>query len=219
MSKKRLHVVTNTHWDREHRTGFQEVRYALVELVDKLIEIMENDPEFKNFVFDGQAIVLDDYLEVKPHMKDRLKSLIENGRILVGPWYSLPDHFSINPESIIRNILHGDRVCREFGHKMNFGYSIFSFGQMAQLPQIYDGFGINDIIFYKRFSPEIMKNSEFIWEAPDGTKALASHLGDLLRYNFFFHFTIPVILGGDALKEDWTVAFTDGTKLIKLIDN
>ena len=219
MSKKRLHVVINTHWDREHRAGFQETRYALVELIDKLIGIMENDPEFKYFVFDGQTIVLEDYLDVKPHMKDRLKALIEDGRILVGPWCSLPDHFSLNPESLIRNLLRGDRISRQFGHKMNLGYSIFSFGQMAQLPQLYAGFGIKDIIFYKRYSPEIMKKSEFIWEAPDGTKALASHLGRYLRMNFFFHFTIPVILGGDARKAGWDVAFTDGKKLVHFIDN
>jgi len=153
MSRKRLHVVTNTHWDREHRAGFQETRYALVEMIDKLIKIMENDPEFKYFVFDGQTIVLEDYLEVKPHMKDRLKALIGSGRILVGPWCSLPDHFSLNPECIIRNLLRGDRVSREFGHKMNLGYSFFSLGQMAQLPQLYAGFGIDEIIFYNINKP------------------------------------------------------------------
>ena len=219
MNKKRLHIVTNTHWDREHRTGFQENRYALVEMVDKLIDIMENDPDFKYFIFDGQTIVIEDYLEIKPHMKDRLKALIESGRILIGPWTSLPDHFAISPESIIRNILRGDRASREFGNKMNFGYSIFSFGQMAQLPQIYAGFGINEIIFYKRFSAEIMNKAEFIWEAPDGTRLLASRMGEGTRYNFFFHFTIPVILGGNAYGPDWKVAFTDGTKLTHLIDD
>ena len=219
MAKKRLHIVTNTHWDREHRSGFQETRYTLVELIDALIEIMENDPDFKHFVFDGQTLVIEDYLEVKPHMRDRLKALIESKRILIGPWASLPDHFSINPECIIRNLLRGDRVCREFGHKMNFGYSIFSFGQTAQIPQLYAGFGIEDIIFYKRYPTDIIKKSEFIWEAPDGSKALASRMGVLLRTNFIFCFTIPVILGGDAREPGWQVAFTDGTKLIHLVDN
>ena len=218
MSKKRIHVVTNTHWDREHREGFQGVRYALVEMVDTLIGIMENDPEFKRFLFDGQSIVLDDYLEIKPHMKDRLKALIESGRILVGPWYSLPDHFALNPESLIRNLLTGDRVCREFGNKMMLGYSIFSFGQMAQLPQIYAGFGIDTLVFYKRFPEEIITKSEFIWEAPDGTQILASRLGTGQRMDFYVFFTIPVILGGNMADVNWGVDFTDDTKLMHLTD-
>ena len=74
MKKKRLHVVTNTHWDSEHRSGFQETRFALVELIDKLIGILESDPDFKYFTFDGQSVVLDNYLAIKPHMKPRLKA-------------------------------------------------------------------------------------------------------------------------------------------------
>lgn len=218
MAKKRMHVVTNTHWDREHRHGFQETRLMLVEQTDKLIGIMEKDPDFKFFVFDGQSVVLEDYLEVKPHMRDRLAALIESGRILIGPWYSLPDMFAPNPESLIRNLLCGDRLCRQFGAKMDFGYSIFSFGQIAQLPQIYSGFGIDDMIFYKGAGIDNFKKAEFIWEAPDGTKALVSRLGIMNRMNFLFCFTIPVILGGDARKPGWEVSFTDGTKLAHLID-
>lgn len=217
--KRRLHVVTNTHWDREHRHGFQETRFKLVEAVDKLIEIMEADAEFKYFTFDGQSVMLEDYLEIKPFMKERLKSLIKDGRILVGPWYTLPDMPPLTGECIVRNLLAGDRYCRQFGAKMNFGYSIFSFGQIAQLPQIYKGFGIDEMIVYKGYSPEVIKQSEFIWSAPDGTKILASRLGPWFRINFLFCFTIPVILGGDARKPGWKVGFTDGTKLAHLIDN
>ena len=217
MSKKRLHVISNTHWDREHREVFQANRYWLVDAFDKLIEIMENDPEYRNFTFDGQTIVVDDYLEVKPHMKERLKALIESGRILVGPWYSLPDHFASNPECIIRNLLKGDRMCRQFGKKMAFGYSIFSFGQMAQLPQLYAGFGVDTLILYKRYPADIITKSEFLWQAPDGTTVLASRLGPGNRLDFLVHFTIPVILGGDMRQPGWNVTFTEGTLLTNVI--
>ena len=86
MSSKKVHVVSNTHWDREHRHSFQETRYMLVETIDRLIEIMEADPEFKYFTFDGQTVWIEDYLEVKPYMRDRLKALIEADRIQIGPW-------------------------------------------------------------------------------------------------------------------------------------
>lgn len=179
---------------------------------------MENNPEYKYFTLDGQAIVLDDYLEVKPYMKDCLKKLVADGLLLIGPWYSLVDCYSVNPESIIRNLLMGDKVCREYGAPMKVGYSIFSFGQMAQLPQIYHGFGIHDIIFYKGASTKEFPQSEFLWIAPDGSTALATRLGKEKRWNFYFDFDIPVLLGGDAKKPGWESKFTDGSRLCHLND-
>ncbi|MBC8434665.1 MAG: alpha-mannosidase, partial [Verrucomicrobia bacterium] len=92
MSPKKIHVVSNTHWDREHRHNFQETRFMLVETIDRLIEIMEADPDFEKFTFDGQSVWIEDYLEVKPHMRDRLKALIDTDRIQIRPWHSLPGH-------------------------------------------------------------------------------------------------------------------------------
>ena len=138
---KTMHILSNSHLDREHRHEFQETRLMMVEMLDDVIRIMETDDSYRYFTLDGQAIVLDDYLEMRPHMRPRLQALIRAGRIQIGPWYSLVDCYAVNPESIIRNLVVGRRVCREFGEPMPVGYSIFSFGQMAQLPQVYAGFG------------------------------------------------------------------------------
>lgn len=217
--RKRLHVVSNTHWDREHRHGLQETRCLLIEAVDKLLDIMEADDNFKNFVLDGQSVILQDYLEIKPQNFERLKKLVRQNRLHIGPWYTLPDMQSVAAESLIRNLLVGDRYCRQFGGKMNFGYSIFSFGQIAQLPQIYRGFNIENVILYKGFSPEVLPNAEFIWQAPDGSETLTSRLGNLSRMNFMLCFTIPVILGGDARKNGWEASYMSGNKLAHMIDN
>jgi len=216
---KRLHVVCNTHWDREHRHGLQETRCMLVEMLDRLLAIMHNDPRFKHFILDGQCVPLEDYLEVRPENEAKLRSLVEQGRLHIGPWYTLPDMNAVNGESLIRNLLTGDQVCRKFGGKMMFGYSIFSFGQIAQLPQIYRGFGIEDVIVYKRFSPNIFKQSEYLWTSPDGSCVLASRLGSLFRINFMMCFTIPVILGGDARKPGWETEFTGPTRLAHMVDS
>ncbi|MDD4699298.1 MAG: glycoside hydrolase family 38 C-terminal domain-containing protein [Oscillospiraceae bacterium] len=215
---KKLHVMSNSHLDREHRHNFQETRIMLVKMMDKIIEIMESDSNYRFFTLDGQAIVLDDYLEVKPQMRERLTRLIKDGRILIGPWYSLVDCYSVNPESIIRNLIKGDRCCKQYGEPMKLGYSIFSFGQMAQLPQVYAGFGINDIVFYKGASAKEFPQSEFIWRAPDGTKAFTTRLGKEKRWNFFFDFDIPVILGGDAKKPGWQSKFNEKVRLCHLND-
>ena len=61
-----LHVISHTHWDREWYQTFQQFRLRLVQLVDGLFDILENDLEFKYFMLDGQTIVLDDYLLMRP---------------------------------------------------------------------------------------------------------------------------------------------------------
>ncbi len=61
-----LHIVSHTHWDREWYRPFQSFRLRLVHLIDNLLDILASDSEFKYFMLDGQTIVLDDYLQVRP---------------------------------------------------------------------------------------------------------------------------------------------------------
>jgi mannosylglycerate hydrolase len=218
--KTKIHVVTNTHWDREHRHGFQETNLMLADVMERVAELLEDTPGFEHFILDGQSAPLDDCLEIRPDLKERLAELVKRGMLHAGPWYTLVDAGSVTPECIVRNLLKGRAHVRGFGGEpMPFGYSIFSFGQISQLPQIYAGFGIRDIIFYKGCHPDALPMSEFLWEAPDGTRALASRLGRWNRYNFFWRFTVPVILGGDP--EDpaqWESSYDNGRRLCHMID-
>ncbi len=63
-----VHIISHSHWDREWYLPFESHRMQLVELFDNLFDLFENDPEFKSFHLDGQTIVLDDYLEIRPEM-------------------------------------------------------------------------------------------------------------------------------------------------------
>lgn len=192
----------------------------LADMMDRLLDIMEADPSFKHYVLDAQYVMIDDYLELKPYQRPRLEKLAREGRVLVGPWYSLVDASSVTHECLVRNLVVGCRRTRELGAEpMRFGYSVFSFGQVAQLPQIYAGFGIHDLIFYKGADKSVLKKSEFLWEAPDGTRALASRLGKFHRVNFFWRFTIPAILGGDPdSPEEWASTYTNGMRLCHMAD-
>ena len=80
-----LHVISHTHWDREWYLTFQQFRLKLVHLVDKLLDVLATDPDFKYFMLDGQTIVLDDYLHMRPENEEKLRRHIQNGRILIGP--------------------------------------------------------------------------------------------------------------------------------------
>jgi alpha-mannosidase len=175
-------IVPHTHWDREWYQTFQQFRIRLVRTVDKLLAILDNDPQFRFFMLDGQTIVLDDYLEVRPEQEERLKHYIRSGRILVGPWYLQPDEFLVSGEALIRNLQIGLRRAAEFGGGMRVGYVPDCFGHIAQLPQILQGVGIDNAIFWRGVGEEAHQ-SEFYWEAPDGSRVLTIHLADPIGYS------------------------------------
>lgn len=175
-------LVPHTHWDREWYQTFQQFRIRLVHTVNKLLDILDRDPAFRHFMLDGQTIVLDDYLEVEPEQEERLKAYIRSGRILVGPWYLQPDEFLVGGESLVRNLQIGSQQAAEFGGTMRVGYVPDCFGHIAQLPQILQGFGIDNAVFWRGVGAEA-RQSEFYWAAPDGTSVLVIHLADALGYS------------------------------------
>lgn len=94
----------------------------LVDMLDTLIPYLEQHPEFPHFHLDGQTVCLEDYLEVRPDQAERLRHLIEAGRIAVGPWYVLPDLQCIGQESILRNLSRGLALAQRFGVGTPVGY-------------------------------------------------------------------------------------------------
>ncbi|HXM57585.1 MAG TPA: glycoside hydrolase family 38 C-terminal domain-containing protein, partial [Candidatus Dormibacteraeota bacterium] len=174
----RVVLYHHTHWDREWWTTFQAFRARLVAVVDRLIDAMEADPAFTRFHLDGQCVVLRDYLEVRPERRERLRRLIDDGRIAVGPWYVLADHFLTSGEAAIRNLWLGERTARALGVRCSpVGYLPDQFGHVGQMPQLLAGFGIDAAIVWRGFGgPPPDMRSEFWWEAPDGTRVLGVYL-------------------------------------------
>ncbi|KAA3618927.1 MAG: hypothetical protein DWQ05_06055 [Calditrichaeota bacterium] len=199
MKKYQIHVISNTHWDREWLYNFQETRLMLVEMMDGLLDILEKEPEYKSYVLDSQTVLLEDYLELRPENKERLKKQVESGRLLIGPWYSAPESFSVNGESLARNLLMGHRIAREFGAVMKVGYTPFGYGQNSQMPQLYQGFDIESMLFYHGVSHDEVKN-EFIFAGADGTQILGSQMSSGARYCFYHNVYRPVVCG-KSIKE------------------
>lgn len=164
-------VVSHTHWDREWYLTFEEFRYWLVQGMDKLLEIMEREPGYR-FMLDGQVIPLLDYLAIRPEREETLKELIRSDRLQVGPWYIQPDEFLVSGEAMIRNLILGNRIARLFGKTMKEGYLPDSFGHIAQLPQILQGFGIETLFIMRGadLAVEAAGAFDFLWEAPDGSR-------------------------------------------------
>lgn len=214
----KCHFISNTHWDREWRFSMQRTRYMLVYMMDMLLDILDKEPEFKSFHLDSQTIPLQDYLEIRPEKKDVIKKHIHEDRLFVGPWFCLPDEFSVSGESLIRNLLLGHKIAKQFGKVSKTGYSPFSWGQISQMPQIYNGFGINFIGFYRGINTRIAPRSEIMWKGPDGSKLVTSRLGKRPRYNVWYVIQRPAYYNREDV-DDRVVNWDSGSGLFKMIDS
>ncbi|MGH2970523.1 MAG: hypothetical protein ACRDLE_00030 [Gaiellaceae bacterium] len=216
----RFLVVPHTHWDREWYVPFEVFRLRLGVVVDEVLDTLEADESFTSFTLDGQALVLEDYAEIRPENVDRLRALLAAGRLEAGPWYVLPDEILVGGESLVRNLLLGRRVCRRFGvEPTSAGYEPDSFGHPAQLPQVLAGFGLHTFLFSRGLGDQIDDvGVRFRWRAA-GAEVVASQF--LPHYDNFARLTtaeearerVDAILArfGDLLEPGWTILLANGS--------
>lgn len=179
------HYLSGTHWDREWYRPLQEFRLLLVELIDELLDLMEGSADFKYFHLDGQTCVLQDYVEICPENRGRLARLIRQGRILIGPWFTMPDLFCVGDETLVRNLLLGRTISREWGvEPMPVGFTCDMFGHPSQMPQIFAGFGYRYCVV-GRGTNEHTTPMFFQWQAPDGSRVFTFKLQDAGGYGAF----------------------------------
>ena len=168
--------------------------------MDELLELLETDPEFTSFTMDSQTLCVEDYLELRPEKRPLIGKHVQSGRLLIGPWYSLPEEYVCNGESLVRNLLVGHRSARALGGVTKSGYTPFSYGQTSQMPQIYRGFGIDDIIFYRGINTT---KCEYILR-PDGSRLLGSRFGCMSRFAITSTYRVLRYGSDDVYKRyDW----------------
>lgn len=167
--KKTVHVVPHSHWDREWYFTTSRSKIYLMHDLKKVLEQLEKDNPYESFILDGQASLLDDYLKWRPQDKVRIEKLVQQGKLIIGPWYTQTDQLVISGESIVRNMLYGMKICEDFGDYMNVGYVPDSFGQAASMPQIYREFGISDTMFWRGVSDDDVAHTEYKWRGEDGS--------------------------------------------------
>ena len=166
-------VVSHTHWDREWYLTFERFRMRMVDMLDLVLDILDNRADFRAFTLDGQTVLLEDYLEMRPTEEARVRRHVREGRLLVGPHYVLADGFLASGETMVRNLLIGGQVAERFGRVMKAGYLPDNFGHPSQIPQLLAGFEIDTAVLYRGVRHE---RSEFWWQSPDGTQVFTAFL-------------------------------------------
>ena len=164
-------VVPHTHWDREWYRTFESYRYRLLRALDGVLA-----SDLPYFLLDGQTVVADDYLALRPDRREALRARIQEGRLGFGPWYVLVDEFLVSGEALIRNLATGRAAMRAMGVPAgapSVGYLPDMFGHVAQMPQILRGFGLDRTVVWRGATPAAPR---FTWTAPDGSAVLAAWL-------------------------------------------
>ena len=170
----RVHLVPHTHWDREWYRSFQSFRMQLVDMIDRVLDMLDADPTFR-FTLDGQLATVDDYLEIRPDAEPRIRAHVASGRLAIGPWLVLMDEFLVSGENMVRNLERGQVRARDFGEPMPIGYLPDMFGHVAQMPQILRRAGIADSVVW-RGVPAAIDRHQFRWIAPDGSAVRTEYL-------------------------------------------
>ena len=174
--KRKVHVVPHSHWDREwYFTTSRSKVYLMKDLKD-VLDTLESNPDFKYFMVDAQGSLLDDYIKWMPQDKDRITKLVKEKKLVIGPWYTQTDQLVISGESIVRNMYYGMKRCETFGGYMNVGYVPDSFGQSGNMPQIYKEFGIDDTLFWRGVSDDMVNHTDYNWRGDDGSVVFTTQI-------------------------------------------
>jgi alpha-mannosidase len=196
-------LVPHTHWDREWYRPFQSFRISLVDVVDEVLEQLEANPDLR-FTLDGQLATVDDYLEIRPEAEKRIRALVGEARLALGPWQTLMDEFLVDGETTLRNLETGLRRAEDFGAVMRVGYLPDMFGHIAQMPQILRSAGIETAVVYRGVS-SVVNFHRFVWEGLDGSTVVAEYLpGGYDNAAYVFDVPDPVDLAPfEELYRDW----------------
>ncbi len=166
-------LVSHTHWDREWYLPAGRFQQRLVRLIDELL-----DDAPSPYLLDGQAVVLDDYLAVRPERASELSDRLQSGALEAGPWYVLADELIPSGEALVRNLLAGRRTLARLGASAPpVLYCPDSFGHPAALPSLAAGFGLPMIIAWRGYGGRRWPAGDTVrWRASDGSEALLLHL-------------------------------------------
>ena len=166
--KKKLLLVPSTHWDREWYKPQSEFSVYLTELFETVLEKLESG-ELGNYFTDGQAVMVEDILNLKPEWRERLAKFAAQGKLELGPFYVLTDMYMPSGESFFRNISYGIEIIRQLGGKPGIPYAPDAFGHNQDMPAILNSAGFDAYFFCRGIGDQMEPpRSEFIWRDRNG---------------------------------------------------
>ncbi|MCB0192704.1 MAG: hypothetical protein KDJ65_12235 [Anaerolineae bacterium] len=172
MTQTTAHIINHTHWDREWFLTSVYTSRWIPGLIDKIDALAAANPNFK-FLIDGQTLVVEDLLYVAPEYEAKIKRLVQQGQLIIGPYYCQPDWQLTGGETLIRNLLYGRQDMEQQGQTNDVGWLVDTFGHISQSPQLHRMFGLT-AVFVWRGMPAL--EPYFNWQSSDGQSIPAINL-------------------------------------------
>jgi len=176
-STTKCHAVGHAHIDTAWLWPLRETKRKCVRSFSNVLRVMERYPEFVFLCSQAQQYA---YIEEKsPELFQQIAARVAEGRWEPGGgmWIE-PDANIISGESLVRQILHGERYWRrKFGERgrQRHVYLPDTFGFSAALPQIMKLAGLDTFITNKMSWNAIntFPHTHFVWRGIDGSEVLA----------------------------------------------
>ena len=172
-SMKEIHLICNAHIDPIWQWEWEEGAAAAVSTFRSAADLAD---EF-DYIFCHNEVTLYKYIsEFAPTLFERIKELVRQGKWhVMGGWYLQPDCNMPCGESVVRQILVGQKYFYEnFGVKPTTAVNFDSFGHSRGLVQIMKNCGQDSYIFC-RSGNDPLPAKQFIWKGFDGSTIKAQH--------------------------------------------
>ncbi len=148
-----LAFYLHTHWDREWYETHTCYTLRLLTVLNQCVDALEQG-EVNHVVLDGQTSLLEDtlsYHDAPEALSAKLKTLVSQGKLSIGPWYVMPDSFLCHPETLRQNLKLGMAQAQAWGQSLEtcVGYLPDTFGHPACIPQLLQEVGIKYAIVWR----------------------------------------------------------------------
>lgn len=166
-----LHIIPVLRWSRGGHQTYRAAQLALVSVLDSLLtEASADGMVCRGVLLDGQTLLLDDYLQLRPESKSDLAAAMLNHQMDLGPWFVPPAEMLVSGEALIRNLAAARR--RSISHDLVKTALLAQVtGHIGQMPQILQGFGIESAAISDEHQESVT-----LWQAPDKSTVILAGL-------------------------------------------
>ncbi|HUL03652.1 MAG TPA: glycoside hydrolase family 38 C-terminal domain-containing protein [Gemmatimonadales bacterium] len=172
-----FHLIPHTHWDREWYLPRAAFQARLVPALDALLDLLQSDATYRTFLLDGQTVLVEDYLRIRPERDADVRALVKAARLQVGPWYVLADELIPSGEALVRNLLLGAVDAERLGGRNEVLYSPDAFGHPAVWPTLAREFGLKHGVVWRGLGGEPGQEKDWYrWRGPDNQDVALWHM-------------------------------------------
>ncbi len=176
---KKIYMIGHTHFDAVWLWRWDESLSALTATFRSALDRMD---EYEDFTYSFSAPTFFEWIKNSDEeLFERIKKRIEEGRWELGEaWWLQADCNGANGESYIRQGLYAQNYFMEnFNKRSKTVFNIDSFGHPATLPQILEGCGIENYVFWRPHEDDVHFESDlFVWKGENGSSVKAYRGGN-----------------------------------------